>query len=94
MIWDFSVIQQKHALTCLGLYKLIFQTFYHTSLILPKREIDETVHFRNFCKPRFYGILAPHFQTGKMKAMKNIRSHAACNSTVAKMCELHRLAKS
>ena len=38
------------SLVCLHLYKLIFQTFYHTSLISPKREIDETVNFQNFCK--------------------------------------------
>ena len=50
MIWDFSVIQQKHALTCPGLYRLIFQSLYNTSLISPKREIDETVNFRNFRK--------------------------------------------
>ena len=50
MIWDFSVIQQKHALTCPGLYRLIFQSLYHTSLISPRWEIDETINFRNFCK--------------------------------------------
>ena len=36
-------------LTCSGLYRLIFQSLYHTSLILLKREIDETVNFQNFC---------------------------------------------
>ena len=50
MIWDFSVIQQKHALTCSGLYRLIFQYLYHASLILPKRGIDETVNFQKFRK--------------------------------------------
>ena len=50
MIWDFSIIQQKHALTCPGLYRLIFQSLYQTSLILPKWEIDEIVNFRNFRK--------------------------------------------
>ena len=44
MIKDFSVIQQKHALTCVGLYGLIFQSLYYTSLISPQREIDERVH--------------------------------------------------
>ena len=35
MIWNFSIIQQKHALTCPGLYRLIFQSLYHnTSLSL------------------------------------------------------------
>ena len=38
------------SLICPDLYKLIFQTLYHTSLILPKREIDEAVNFRNFRK--------------------------------------------
>ena len=34
-----------------GLYRLTFQSLYHTSLITPSRwEIDETVNFRNFCK--------------------------------------------
>ena len=51
MILDFSVIRQKHALTCPGLYRLIFKSLYHTSLILPLRwAIDETVNFRNFRK--------------------------------------------
>ena len=35
IIQDFSVIQQKHTLTCPGLYGLIFQSLYHTSLISP-----------------------------------------------------------
>ena len=50
MIRNFSVIQQKHALTCPGLYSLIFQSLYHTSLISSKREINETENFRNFHK--------------------------------------------
>ena len=50
MILDFSIIQRKHALTCPGLYRLIFQSLYHTSLILPKREIDEIMNFWNFPK--------------------------------------------
>ena len=50
MIWDFSIIQQKDALTCPGLYRLIFQSLYDTSLILPRLEIDEIVSFRNFLK--------------------------------------------
>ena len=61
MIWDFSIIQQKHALTCPDLYSLIFQSLYHTSFILPKREIDETVNFRNFCK-LFKNIFAAFFE--------------------------------
>ena len=49
MILGFSVILQKHPLNRPGLYSLIFQSLYHTSLISPSRwEIDETVNFRNF----------------------------------------------
>ena len=62
MIWDFSIIQQNHALAFPGLYMLIFQSLYHTSLISPEQEIDETVNFRNFGKllvSVFCGILAP-----------------------------------
>ena len=54
-IWNFSVIQKKHTLTCPGFYRLIFQSLYHTSLISPRQEIEETQwqwngSFRNFCK--------------------------------------------
>ena len=77
------------SLACLDLYKLIFQTFYHTFLISPKREIDETVNFRNFRKSCFYGILAPHFQTGKTKEVTRHMKHAAmaitCNYTLGKL---------
>ena len=71
MIWDFSIIQQKHALTCPGLYRLILQSLYHTSLILPKRKNDNKfsklsqVVLNKFSA--FLGILAPHFETGKTK---------------------------
>ena len=37
-------------LTCPDLYRLIFQTLYHTSFVSPKRDIDETVNSRNFHK--------------------------------------------
>ena len=73
IIWDFPVIQKKHALTWSGLYRLIFQSIYDTSLMSPGWEIDETVNFRNFCKlltskwAAFSNILAPCFQTGKTK---------------------------
>ena len=84
MIWNFSIIHQKHALTCPSLYRHIFQSLYHTSLILRKREIDEIINFRNFRKlliNKFVlsfccGILAPHFQTGKTK--RSDRGHKAC----------------
>ena len=46
----FSIIQQEHAITCPGLYRLIFQSLYHSSLLLLKREIDEIIDFRNFRK--------------------------------------------
>ena len=48
MICDFSIIRQN--MTCSGLYRLIFQSLYHTPLILPKQEIDKIINFRNFCK--------------------------------------------
>ena len=48
MIWDFSIIQQKHVLTFPGLDRLTFQSLYHTSLILPKWEINEIINFWNF----------------------------------------------
>ena len=48
-LWK-EIFSSGMSLACLDLYKLIFQTFYHTSLISLKREIDETVNFRNFCK--------------------------------------------
>ena len=67
----FSVIQQKHALTCPGLYRLIFQSLYDTSLISPRWEIDETVNFRNFRKlftkpcAAFLGHFGTLFSNGK-----------------------------
>ena len=84
MIWDFSVIQQKDFLTCPVFYGLIFKSLYHTSLISPRWEIDETVNFQNLCKLLtnkfaaffFFGILAPHFQTGKTKRIGRV--HEAC----------------
>ena len=64
-------------------YRLIFQTFYR---FLAKREIDETVNFRNFRKsftnkwsPRFYGILALYFQTAKTKEVNDKAHEARCN---------------
>ena len=47
---SFGSSSSEMSLICPDLYKLISQTFYHTSLILPKRKIDETVNFRNFRK--------------------------------------------
>ena len=86
MIWDFSLNQQKGALTWLGLYSLIFQSLYDTSLISPRCEIDETVNFRNFRKlskidASQFGILASYFQTGKTK--QSGRAHEACNDAIA-----------
>ena len=48
----------------------------------PEREIDERVNFRNFHKlfsPRFYGILAPHFQTRNTKEVSDKAHEACCN---------------
>ena len=77
-----SVIQQKHALTWPGLYRLVFQPLFDTCLISPRWEIDDTVNFRDFRKlftnkfSAFLGILAPYFQTGKTK--RSGRAHEAC----------------
>ena len=76
MIRDFSIIQQNHALACPGLCMLICQPLYHTSLISPEQEIDETVHFRNFGKllgSIFCGILAPKQE----KQNESDRAHEA-----------------
>ena len=51
----------------------------------PQQEIEETVNFRNFCKfftnklSAFYGILAPHSQTGKTKEVSDNAHEACCN---------------
>ena len=70
------------SLTCPDLYNSFFKLFI---AFLAKREIDETVNFRNFCKlftnkcpPRFYDILAPHFQTGKTKEVNDKAHEARC----------------
>ena len=77
------------SLTCPDLYRLIFQTFYHTSLISPKREIDETVNFRNFRKlftnkfSAFLWDFGTHFQTEKTKeVMTRHTKHAAMAVTL------------
>ena len=79
MIWDFSIIQQNHALACPDLYMLICQSSYYTSLISPEQGIDETVNFRNFGKllgSIFCGILAPKQE----KQNESDRAHEAwCN---------------
>ena len=90
MIWDFSIIQQKHALTFLGLYRLIFQPLCHISLILPKQEIGEIVNLKNFRKLftnkfAFCGILAPHFHTEKRNKVTGPMKYAA----MAVTCTLH-----
>ena len=83
MIWDFSIIQQKHALTCPGLYRLIFQSLYHTSLISPRWEIDETVNFRNFSKfftrklAHFWAFWHPIFKREKRNEVAGRMKHAA-----------------
>ena len=84
------------SLACLDLHKLIFWTFYYTFLISPKREIDETVNFRNFHKfftnklSAFYGILALHFQTGQAKEVSD-KAHEAmavtCNYSLGKFTD-------
>ena len=51
-----------------GLQRLIFQSSYHTSLIITK-----TGNYYVFC-----GILVPHFKMGKMKPSD--RAYKCCNS--------------
>ena len=92
MIWDFSVIQQKHALTCPGLYRLIFQSLYNTSLISPKREIDETVNFRNFRK-LFTNKFAAFFVVfwhpiSKREKRNDVTGHMK-HAAMAVTCTLH-----
>ena len=70
MIW--YIIQQKHAQTCSVFYRLIFQSLYHTSLILPKREIDEVIiyFFFFFCRDKqFITGLQKYLQEGFSKAI-------------------------
>ena len=47
----FLCYSEKHHLACPGLYRLTFESLYHTSLVSPSKwQIDETVHFQNFRK--------------------------------------------
>ena len=92
IIWDFYIIHEKHALTCPGLYRLIFQSLYHTSLILPKQEIDETVTFQNFHKlfknkfAAFFGAFwHPIFKQEKRNELTGYMKHAVMSIT----CTLH-----
>ena len=91
----FFYIQQKHALTCPGLHRLIFQSLYHTSLILPKRKIDEIINFRNFRKlfinnlPWFFGILVPHLEKGKTKQSDQWQGTWSVVQCMTVTCTLH-----
>ena len=83
---------KEHALTCPGLYRLIFQSLYHTSLILPKQEIDETVTFQNFHKlfknkfAAFFGAFwHPIFKQEKRNELTGYMKHAVMFIT----CTLH-----
>ena len=96
MIWDFSIIQQKHALTCPVLYRPNFQSLYHTSLILPKREIDEIINFWNFHKffINKFAVFFRHFGTpfpnGKNKTKWEGTWRQACMlQCMAITCTLH-----
>ena len=80
----FSIIHQKHALISPGLYRLIFQSLYHTSLVLPKGEIDEIIDFRNFRKLlinksapsfRYFGTPFPKWE--KRNEVTGHMNHAA-----------------
>ena len=92
MIQDFAIIQQKHTLICPGLYRLIFQFLYHTALLLPKWETDETVNFRNLAScsqinlSRFFFIFwHPIFKWDKRNEATGHMKHAA----MAVTCTLH-----
>ena len=94
MIWDFSVIQQKHPVTCPGLSSLIFQSLYHTSLISLKWEIDETINFRNFRKlftnkfaAFFMAFWHPIFKREKPNEVTGHMKYA----TIAVTCTLEKL---
>ena len=67
------------------MYRLIFQSLYHTSLISQKREIDETVNFRNIRKlltnkfPAFFAVFwHPIFKREKRKEVTGYHE-AYCN---------------
>ena len=62
MVWDFSIVQQKHALTCPGFYRLIFQSLYYTSLILPQQEADEIINFSKLLRRMFINKFAAFFR--------------------------------
>ena len=92
--WDFPAIQQKHALTCPALYRLIFQSLYHTSLISAKRKIAETLNFRNFRKlfrnkfaTFFMAFWHPIFKREKRNELTGHTKHAA----MAVTCTLEKL---
>ena len=94
MIWDFSIIQQKHALACPSLYRLICQTLYYTSLISLKRELDETVNFRNLrnlltnkFSAFFVAFWHPIFKQKKRSKVTRHMKHA----TMAITCRLGKL---
>ena len=92
MIWDFSVIQQKHVLTCPGLYRLTFQSLYHTSLISSKWEIDETVNFLNFCKlftNTFAAFFVVFWHTIFKREKRNKVTGYMKHAAMAVSCTLH-----
>ena len=83
----FFVTQQKHALTCQELYRLVFQSLYDTFLISPRWEIDERVNFRNFrklfmnkCAVFFLAFWHPIFKREKRNKVTGHMKHAACNN--------------
>ena len=105
-IWNFSYIQQKHALTCPGLYRPIFPSLCHTSLISPRREINETVDFRNFRTlfPNMLSMSLWHFGTlflnGKNKtkwhgtsSMLQWSSPVHCGSYLANVARYKKMVK-
>ena len=84
----------KACLDLSGLYRLIFQSLYHTSLIFPKREIDEIINFsklsqvvhKKICRI-FSTFWHPIFKRGKRNEAIGHMKHAAVYDRHS--CTLH-----
>ena len=92
MIGDFSIIRQNHALASPGLYRLIFQSLYYTSLILPKRHIDETVNFQKVRKlftNKFAAFLLAFWHLILKREKRNKVTGHMKHAVLAITCTLH-----
>ena len=69
--WSGILCYAKACPICLGLYRLIFQSLYDTSLVTPRWEVDGTVNFHNFRKLftnkclTFFGPFGTLFSNGE-----------------------------